>query len=342
MEVLIKKSIRYAAWNIILFPVVLFMISCNGRSSHCADNATAFIPLEDLAGKRWEGFAGGKYPEGSNVIPEEHFARGMQLSNSITKLNSDGNPDSLQGLIACLVLGYSTAAMTGNTWKTMYEMEYPGASVRIVSGAQGGMDLNTMLDANTPYFSAADSLIRKEGVSPAQVQIIWVSTGDLLTAGMQFPAACNIQIPKYRMMLRALKIRYPNLKMVLISDRGYAGYIDDAGPAMLKEPGAYYSSWTVKWLIEKQLQGEQGYTEDSIPFIDWGPCLWTNGAMGNAQGYTWECRDAGNGGIHPSERGRAKEGTLVYLYFLHHPYTATIFGNPSNGHLGTGAALPPP
>ncbi len=294
---------------------------------NCDLESTGFIPVADLGKSTFNGFIGGKYPDGNNDIPADHYQKGVESSSKIKPLNRDGEFDSVNGKIGFMVLGFSTAAMTGRFVRSIYESQNKHDTLRIVIGAQGGKDINSMTDPDADYWKTVDTLIKDADIALNQIQIIWISSGDILSYQQSFPEQCYIQIEKYQLMLYAIKNKFPNIRVVFISDRTYAGYIGEIGegPQELKEPTAYYNSWTVKWLIEKQIKGEKGYSTEEIPFIDWGPALWTDGVIGNSNGYTWNCDDSGKGGIHPSSKGRMKEASLVYLYFKNHPYLKNIF-----------------
>lgn len=309
------------------FILALVNLHVIGLSQNCDMDTTGFIPVADLGTSTFNGFTGGKYPGGSNNIPALHFNQGVDASATIFPLNSKGITDSVNGKIGFMVLGYSTAAMTGRFVRSIYQTQEIDNPMEIVIGAQGGQDINSMTNADDVYWSNIDTILNSSGLSAQQIQLIWISSGDILSHQLPFPEQCYVQIEKYKRMLQQIKIKYPNTKIVFISDRTYAGYIGGIGegPQELKEPTAYYNSWTVKWLIEKQIEGEAGFTQNEIPFIDWGPALWTDGTNGNSSGYQWNCEDAGKGGIHPSSKGRMKEAGLVYLYFKKHPYTKNLF-----------------
>ncbi|MBC8046167.1 MAG: hypothetical protein H7Y00_05180 [Fimbriimonadaceae bacterium] len=301
----------------------LFLISQNVLAQDCSQTSTGFIPIADLGKDTFQNFTGGKYPNGSNAIPLVHYNKGIELSKQIQPLNIHGDIDTSNGgKIGFLVLGFSTAAMTGRYFRNMNEILGINNKVEVIIGAQGGQDINAMTSEKSTYWRNTDSIIQSNKLSAKQIQVVWISTGDILNYKLPFPDQSTSQIEKYRFMLMNIKIFYPNIKMVFISDRTYAGYIgNENGPQKLKEPTAYYTSWTVKWLIEKQIKNEPGFTYSEIPFMDWGPMLWTDGEKGNTNGYTWNCDDAGKGGIHPSSKGRAKEAMLLYLFFTQHPYT---------------------
>ena len=306
-----------------LFFILLLFFSTAVFPQDCSQASTAFIPVADLGNQMFNGFRGGKYP-GSNAIPQKHFLQGEKESEKITALDKNGMTDST-GSIGFLVLGYSTAAMTGRYFRYITQQEKINPAVKILIGAQGGLDINSMLEQGGKYYLTIDSILEKENMSNLQVQVIWLSSGDIHSFSEPFPQQCETQVEKYRTALAILKNKFPNLHVVFLSDRPYAGYIGTEGPQDLKEPSGYYNSWTIKWLIEKQITLEKGFTYDDLPFIDWGPTLWTNGEKGNSSGYRWNCDDAGKGGIHASAKGRAKEACKLYLFFTSHPYCTKWF-----------------
>ncbi len=313
-------------WVLVSVICGMAMLLVSASGSRCPDNSTPFSPIADLGEKSFEGFAGGLYPEG-NTIPSPHFTTGMQNASAIIPRDTAGRPDQ-HGAIGMLILGYSTAAMTGRTFREMYQLMHPESPLKIIIGAQGGRDINSMTDIRSDYWDSVDVSIRAAGLTTRQIQVIWISTGDILSHTLPFPDQAEVQTEKYRTVLQHIRIRYPDAQIVFLSDRPYAGYIgigEPPGPKELAEPSAYYHGWSVKWVIERQITGQAGYGQDSMPFIDWGPALWTNGTKGDAVGYDWDCRDAGKGGIHPSSKGRMKEAARAYHYFAAHPYAAQWF-----------------
>ena len=307
--------------------LLFFVAVIQLTAQNCSGNATGNMPIPDLGTQQFNGFMGGKYPQGQNQIPSSHFDMGLLNHEKIQPLNKLGEADSVSGKIGMMVLGFSTAAMTGRFVRTFLELKQENPYLDFFIGAQGGRDINSMTNLQSTYWTNIDSTLEAESLSRLQVQIIWLSSGDIYSFNEVFPQQCYTQIEKYRLVLQNIKTLYPNCRVVYLSDRTYAGYIgqNGEGPAELKEPTAYYNGWTVKWLIENQIIGKAGFTYTEIPFIDWGPYLWTDGINGNKSGYTWECDDAGKGGIHPSSKGRMKEAAMVYLYFAQHPLLRKIW-----------------
>lgn len=308
--------------------IFVFLISLSAFTSaqNCRDTSTGLIPIADLGAEKFAGFTGGKYPDGENAIPFIHYAKGMHAATEIKPLNASGISD-VNGKTGFMFLGFSTAAMTARSFISICASQNVNTSLEFVIGAQGGRDINSMTDSLSDYWTNMDTALADKNLTAKQIQIIWISTGDILSYRLPFPEQSYVQIEKYNAVLKNIRKYFPNTKIVFISDRPFAGYIggENGGPAELAEPTAYYTSWTVKWLIEKQIKNEDGFSTNEIPFIDWGPALWTDGIKGNSSGYTWACDDAGKGGIHPSSKGRMKEAAILYLFFTQHPYTKEIF-----------------
>ena len=133
--------------------------------------------------------------------------------------------------------------------------------------------------------------------------------------------------------VRALRVRYPYLRIVFISSRTYGGYATtDLNP----EPFAYESGFSVKWLIESQINEMRGlpgspragtldYVKKAAPLILWGPYLWADGATPRSDGLAWQRGDFEEDGMHPSQSGEAKVADRLIEFFKNSPYTRCWF-----------------
>jgi hypothetical protein len=144
-------------------------------------------------------------------------------------------------------------------------------------------------------------------------------------------------------IVRAMKVRYPNLRLVFLSSRIYAGY---ASTALNPEPYAHESGFAVKWLIEAQINQMAGGPPHAIagnldygsvaPWVGWGPYLWADGLMARSDGLIWECADLSqNDGTHPSASGVAKVGLMLLAFMLDSEYASPWF------RAGPGGPCPP-
>jgi hypothetical protein len=130
-------------------------------------------------------------------------------------------------------------------------------------------------------------------------------------------------------VIRAAKLRYPNLKEVFLSTRIYAGY---ATQGLRPEPYAYEYGYSAKWLIEAQVlqerngtvdpvAGNMSYTGGTAAWTAWGTYLWANGTIANSNGTTWLASDFQSDGTHPDAQGATKVVSLLMNSYTTSPYT---------------------
>ncbi len=106
-------------------------------------------------------------------------------------------------------------------------------------------------------------------------------------------------------IVRHAKQRYPNLRIVFVSDRVYAGYaLTNRNPELY----AYENAFAVRWLIEDQIAGQPELNlhprrgEVRAPLLLWGPDLWADGGdPRRSDGLTWMYDDfAVRDRMHPT------------------------------------------
>ncbi len=291
------------------------------------------IPLTDMGDHAYLGFSGGLYSNGSNTPPADHAAVGAARAKNIRPLDANGNADS-NGKVVLLSIGMSNTSgefcgrnITTDCWPETFTAQAAqdpsvnSSSLVIVNGAQGGRDAETGHQPSDRYYDVIrDTRLSEFGVAEKQVQIVWLKQAD---------ARPTVSLPDssadaYRLqsnlaeIVRALKVRYPNLQQLFLSSRTYGGY---ATTKLNPEPYAYESGFSVKWLIEEQLQGEKDLNFDpakgevKAPWLSWGPYLWANGMTKRADGLFYEESDFGPDGTHPSPAGQRKVGQQLLQFF---------------------------
>jgi hypothetical protein len=169
----------------------------------------------------------------------------------------------------------------------------------------------------THYWTKLTGHLEAAGLSPAQVQVIWIKEAD---AGPRegFPGYAKKLQAELTRIVQLLPARFPNLKLVYLSSRTYGGY---AKTPLNPEPYAYESGFAVKWLIEQQVEGDPALNYDAAkgpvkaPWLSWGPYLWANGATKRADGFSYEESDFAEDGTHESASGQQKVGQQLLQFF---------------------------
>ena len=283
-------------------------------------------PLTELDTKEYHGFKGGLYPEGKNERPASHEAAGLALARQVQPLDADGKP-SPDGKIVLLSVGMSNTTQEFSAFQRLAASDREkNPMLVLVDGAQGGMTAQLIADpednaGGTRFWATVGQRLRAAGVTREQVQAAWLKEADAgPTQG--FPAYAQKLQGEMARIARVLHERFPNLKLVYVSSRIYAGY---ATTRLNPEPYAYESGFEVKWLIEQQLKGDPALNFDpdkgpvKAPWLSWGPYLWANGTAKRADGLSYEQSDFGGDGTHPSESGRQKVAKLLLEFFTTDP-----------------------
>jgi hypothetical protein len=191
-----------------------------------------------------------------------------------------------------------------------------------VNGALGGMTAKAIQDpddrgSGARYWTTVDQRLKDAGATRAQVQAVWLKEAD---AGPRegFPKYAKTLQEELTRIVQLLPARFPNVKLVYLSSRIYAGY---ATTPLNPEPYAYESGFSVKWLIEEQIKGKAALNYDAgkgavkAPWLNWGPYIWANGTAKGANGLTYEPGDFGNDGTHPSASGVEKVARELLHFF---------------------------
>jgi hypothetical protein len=125
------------------------------------------------------------------------------------------------------------------------------------------------------------------------------------------------------------KTTFPNLRVAYLSSRIYAGH---ATTGLNPEPYAFESAFSVRGLIQEQIQGDPKLNFDSAkglvqaPLLLWGPYLWTDGLTPRkSDGLVWKREDLAQDGTHPSGSGRLKVAQLLLTFFKTNPLAKDWF-----------------
>jgi hypothetical protein len=306
-------------------------------------------PLNDLgAGLYLNQYQGGLYPNGSNTVPAGHASDGVLRAGGIQPLDLNGNP-SASGHYVLLSIGMSnttqefcsqSGAIPPNPWTFMGQAA-SNASVNhtqltIANGAQGGKAAAFWDSPTDPdYDRVRDAVLTPQGLSEKQVEAAWVKVANPNPTTSLSNASADAFTLETQMgnIVRAMKVRYPNLKEVFLSSRIYGGY---ATTTLNPEPYAYESGFAVKWLIESQIKqmsgggidpraGDLNYSNGTAPWIAWGPYMWADGLNPRSDGLIWQQQDFEGDGTHPSTSGETKVGTMLLNYFMDSPFAEPWF-----------------
>jgi hypothetical protein len=335
-------------------PIFALLIALGACATHEAPSGpegqvpdTARVPLIQLGTSTYRGFPGGLYPGGSNDMPAAHAALGATFARNIRPLNAAGQPDA-NGKIVLLSVGMSnvTQEFCGGAPTACQSFSFVGQALAdpavdrshlvVVDGAQGGrviVDWDNTTDAT--YATVRDTRLAALGVTEAQVQAVWLkqATPGPTTSLPAANADAYTIVSGLGTVVRTLRLRYPNLQVVFLSSRIYAGY---AQPGTLNpEPFAYETGFAVKWLIEAQITQGSGGPADAragdlragivAPWLAWGPYLWANGATPRSDGLVWLPGDFQSDFTHPGTSARQKVGAMLLSFMKSSPQASCWF-----------------
>jgi hypothetical protein len=309
---------------------------------------TVKIPLTDLLTGTYYKNVGGLYPGGNNFPPPDHDSAARARRNAIKPLDVNGDESPFGKYVLVSIGGSNTTqewcSKTSSppcaSWTFMgraaLDVNVNHYALVIVNGAADGQDAPAWASPTSPNYDRIKvGRLAPLGLSENQVQIAWVDLSDAQpkTSLPADSADANVLLTNLGLVLRAMRVRYPNLRLVFLSSRIYGGYAtSDLNP----EPYAYESGFSVKWAIESQINEMRGsagnpragtldYVKKIAPFALWGPYLWANGPTPRSEGLTWQHSDFEEDGTHPSHMGEGKVAEKLLDFFKNSPYTRCWF-----------------
>jgi hypothetical protein len=275
--------------------------SRSSTNADCTLTRTGLIPLTDMGKRRYRGHRGGLYPGGVNRPPQKYLRNALAAAKRVRPID---------GKIVLLSLGMSNASAEFSAFKKSADRDpQKNSSLVVVDGAQDGFD-SRRARSQSVFWDNADQRLADEDVTPEQVQAVWLKEA---VAGEQrpFPRDARGLQSDLRAIIKIMRVRYPNVKLVYLSSRTYGGY---AITGLNPEPAAYDSAYAVRGIIQERIRGKL-----KGPHLLWGPYLWTDGAAGRSDGLVWTCEDVEEDGTQPSKSGVQKVVSLLTAFFKTDP-----------------------
>lgn len=303
-----------------------------GQAAPAPVDVSKLIPLTELGEEKYKGEIGGLYGYGMNEPPEAHLASAVKATMRITPLSAEGKPDKT-GKVVLLSIGMSNTTQEFSRFVEIAKSEpKKSPSLVIVDGAQGGQAAIQWADpkpdqrrpgGGTPW-DVAEQRMTSAGVTPEQVQVVWIKQA-LIQQGQfgEYPAHADRLAQELIKIIGLAKEKYPNLRVVYLSSRIYAGY---AKTQLNPEPYAYEGAFAVRKVIAAQIAGDKELDYKDAPVVLWGPYLWAQGEKPRkSDGLVYTPDDLGGDGTHPSKSGQQKVAKLLMEFFTKDELAKTWF-----------------
>ena len=281
--------------------------------------SVGFKPLNEMtASDKYKGEDGGLYGGGKNEPPAEHQAAAQKETAKIVPLDKDGKP-AKDGRIVLISMSMSNATQVFSVFKPIADAD-PQKSplLTVVDCAQGSQTMAGWARPKGEAWQTANDRLTKAGVSPQQVQIVWIKLANGGPLGELDRHGKKLHSDTVSVLHNA-KARFPNLRIAYLGSRIYGGW---AFTQLNPEPYAYEGAFVVRWLIQDQIKGNADLNFDATrgtvkaPLLLWGPYLWADGTTPRkSDGLIWAHADMGGDGTHPSNSGRKKAAELLLNFF---------------------------
>ena len=270
------------------------------------------------ADDRYQGQDGGLYGQGRNTPPDAHRQAVLTEVGKIKPLDAAGK-SAADGRIVFVSISMSNATKEFSLFKRMADAD-PAKSQRltIVDCAQGGQAMAEWVNPQAPPWREADRRLAAAHVTAEQVQVAWVKLANKGPRGKLEEHGKKLQQDTLAVIHNA-RSRFPNLRVVYLASRIYAGY---ATGALNPEPYAYESAFVARWLIQDQIDGKAELNVDEqrgpvkAPRLLWGPYFWADGLTPReSDKLVWTRKDFADDGTHPSASGREKVARMLLDFF---------------------------
>ncbi len=324
--------------RLILILLTVGLISVNNSTlkaqSNCDFPNTGLVPFMDLQTDTYLGYQAGLYPGGTNYLTGAHLKSGKTIAKGIKPLDGDGNVNYGDGVVLVAGFGPSVPGHIYNKFvehvRTPSEKYDLNPCMDAINMCVGGKDIGfaTADSTSDDYFEGLIDDIYSIGYTPEQIQIGWMYfNAKGLTVPPIFPDKALETKDLDILFINKAKEHFPNLKIMYISARHYGGYADTTIVEYysLAEPTSYQNNWTVKWLIEDQINHTNPYLEykganPKSPYLLWGPNFWCDGDLKrfwDDKKYVCELSYSLSDGYHLSDQQDSKDALdiLDVMYY---------------------------
>ena len=311
--------------------------------------ANVLVPIIDLDSTHY-GLPGYFYL-GSNTPPTEHSLEGAAQARAIKPLNTQGQvvAPPLGGRFVFMSMGYSvtrqkwcsktsTNGVTCDSWTFMgkamssTQTRKPSGGLRTFNGASRAAVSTEWDDPTDLEYDRVRTILQAQGLSELQVQVIYL---EIFTAHIPYSLPSDSadvwhQLPTAANQLRAIKVRYPNIRQVYLAPRDFSGF---STSPKTSEPYAYEVGFAVKHLVMAQINQLATGEIDSLagdlslavaPWITWGPYMWATSTP-RLDGLFWIRSDFEIDGFHQSKPGETKAANYMMGWFLSNQFSRCWF-----------------
>jgi hypothetical protein len=301
-----------------LHALSLVLVLC-GSAAWAQKDKIGQKPLTEMsAGDRYKEQDGGLYGGGKNEPPQEHRQAAAAALAKIEPLDAAGRPAE-GGTIGFVSISMSNATQEFSTFKRLADADAAKSPrVTIVDCAQGGQAMAEWVDPQARPWQEAARRLAAAKLAPEQVQVAWIKLANKGPRGEFAEHGKKLEQDTLAVIQNA-KEKFPNLRIAYLSSRIYGGY---STGLLNPEPYAYESAFVVRWLIQRQIKGDEALNHDAgrgavrAPLLLWGPYLWADGVTPRqADGLMYRREDLAADGTHPSDAGRQKVARLMLDFY---------------------------
>lgn len=250
---------------------------------------TAGLPYQSQTDTPGDVYPTDLYPA-ANDMPAGHRADGEAIAAGIVPLDPQGRSDSLNGEIVVVVKGFSHT-----------KLETIAFIDSFLTGDRAVNSKFQLIDRSLPGCNLLCWSEKGVGEGDPQVLIVLMkhnnstsqrSDGTPRAPNRIFPNANSKRLLNHapitkavlKTRIRDLKIRYPNLKMIFLTNRIYGNWSCGPTEYSYREPVAFEEGFAVKWLIEDQILRRDPECEFKVPkagapWLAWEPATDNSGLV---------------------------------------------------------------